>query len=373
MRNGNGQIATKNERTILNIIHRNPGVSRSELTHMTEWKQQSVHRLVDGLLVRGLVTVSKSKPTGPGKPSLNLRITDNAGYAVGFLINTDAIEICIVDLGCRQLGKHDVECDPSDREGAIAAMAEALKHHLDTYSIDEEQVVGIGIAITGVRQRTGEQFRPPEPLANWRDVPLVSVFSEVLQFPVWAENNATAGAIAEALVGAGLEHDTFAYLSFNHGFGAGIIVDGMPLKGAHMNAGELGVLFMPDGMQHRPALGELRKRLRARGKNITSIRQMVRDFEADWPSVDDWVAEVTPALNHTLCALWGVMDPSAIVFGGEAPASLQEMLIARAKAFDSPALDVFNRKKPVLLKSCIDGDAACFGAALLPLKNSVFL
>ena len=62
-----------------------------------------------------------------------------------------------------------------------------------------------------------------------------------------------------------------------------------------------------------------------------------------------------------------VIDPAAIVFGGEAPRALREMLIAASK----PAkLNRYGEPQmmPALICSEIDGDPATYGGSIIPLK-----
>ncbi|MEP3276873.1 MAG: ROK family transcriptional regulator [Stappiaceae bacterium] len=373
MRDEKGRVATENERTILDIIHRNPGISRSSLTNHTDWKQQSVNRLVHSLISRELVQVGEASITGPGQPSPKLTVNHEAGYAFGISLNTDAIRLSLVNLGCEELECVFVETDPSDRGKALKAIRRAADDLSIKYRIGRDNVLGFGFAITGFRLSAPDMFSTPPPLREWSEMPLLQPLMESLGFPVWIENNATAGAIAESLVGAGRNHSSFSYLSFNFGFGSGIIIDGKPLTGTHNNAGEIGFLFKTNEKTSRPALGELLKRLNARGNNVSSIRELNQRFDPDWPGVREWVEEVTPSLNLAIRALSATTDPSAIVFGGEAPVALQDILIAAADPFPAVEPSVSEPVRPVLLNSSIEGDAATFGAALLPIKQSVLL
>ncbi|UXN75898.1 hypothetical protein N8D56_27290 (plasmid) [Devosia sp. A8/3-2] len=46
---------------------------------------------------------------------------------------------------------------------------------------------------------------------------------------------------------------------------------------------------------------------------------MRKYFDPGWPGVAEWVDEVTPAYNRMINAIRAVIDPQAIVFGGQAP------------------------------------------------------
>lgn len=98
-------------------------------------------------------------------------------------------------------------------------------------------------------------------------------------------------------------------------------------SGAFGNAGEISRIYTEQEFTSRPALGELLKRLNAHGIDIQRVSALRQQFDPQWPGVDDWVAEVRPYLNRAIDALRAVIDPAAIVFGGELPTALGEMLL----------------------------------------------
>ena len=213
---------------------------------------------------------------------------------------------------------------------------------------------------------------PPVPLSDWAHRDLHHELASVFDLPIWLENNATAGAIGEAMVGAGLMHETFAYLSFNYGFGCGLVNKGEVYLGGFGNAGEISRIYQPDQIAHRPAMGELLERLRANGINLCTIGALNRHYDPSWSVLEDWLDEVTPHLELALRALMAVFDPMAIVFGGEAPFDLRQRLIARCNIQLSDRLGV-PVPGPQLLNSKVKSDPAAFGAALIPLKSEMLI
>jgi predicted NBD/HSP70 family sugar kinase len=125
-------------------------------------------------------------------------------------------------------------------------------------------------------------------------------------------------------------------------------------------------------MAHRPALGELLKRLNKDGIKIPTIDQLYSDFDPNWASVARWITETHPQLNLVIRALRATIDPTAIVFGGEAPPILKKMLI---DACDEIDLDRYGREVilPTYIASDLPGDPSTIGAALLPLKDCVLM
>ena len=363
---------SRHERVILDVVRRRSGIARSALTDHTDVTQQSVHRMVDRLEDQGLVQLKQGVASGRGKPSPGVTLVPEAALGVGLSVNTDAILISLADLACREVVTERVDTDPTDRQRALADISDRLNGLLGERGLPKTRLLGVGFSISGFRTGVPGHVMAPVPLEDWSNRDLGPEVAEALGLPVWLENNATAGAIGEAMVGAGLTHDTFAYLSFNFGFGGGVIHRGVPLRGGFGNAGELGFIFTADQIPHRPALEQLQLRLRDRGVETRSITDLAQRYDPAWPGIDGWVAEVAPTLNLTIRALRAVADPTAIVFGGEAPRDLRAKLIAATESepSDRPGRTI---PVPVLINSALAVDPAALGAALIPIKETALL
>lgn len=284
-------------------------------------------------------------------------------------MNSDAIELCVVDLACENRWQQKFQPNTQEIASIVASLYEIAQDALSDLRLPIGRVGAAGFSISGFKSDRSGRFVTPPPLSHWSDRSIHADLTDAFDMPVWLENNATAGAIGEAMVGAGLHHESFAYLSFNYGFGGGLIYAGEPLAGSFGNAGELSRMFTPDQTAHRPALGELIKRLNAQGIAIETVSDLVARYDPDWPVLDPWIEEVKPQLDQALRALEAVFDPSAIVFGGEAPFDLRARLIT---ASNPQALDRFGRPMPgpILLNSEAQTDPAAFGAGLMAQRNT---
>ena len=105
--------------------------------------------------------------------------------------------------------------------------------------------------------------------------------------------------------------------------------------------------------------------------DFATVADLRRAYDPAWPTLDRWVAYVAPALNQLLRALMAILDPAAIVFGGEAPVDLRRRLIAVSQR---RVPDRLGRPvpTPALLQSAIGSDASALGAALFPIRHRLF-
>ena len=84
-------------------------------------------------------------------------------------------------------------------------------------------------------------------MAPWQRFPLLETLAAGTGLDVSRQNDASAFATAERMVGAanGLEHAVCLYVGY--GVGAGLILNGALYGGAHGNAGEVGMALIGSG------------------------------------------------------------------------------------------------------------------------------
>ncbi|WP_159592271.1 ROK family transcriptional regulator [Chelativorans xinjiangense] len=369
LRETENAVVSANERAILRLIWHKPGISRSEITAHVELTQQSVYRIIDQLTERGMLLLGAPKP-GRGQPSPTLRPNGAFAYSTGISVNTDIVGICLVDMAGRLLAQSTMSLAGETMAQSLERIEEHVAEHRARCGLTEEGWLGVGFAIAGYHVG-GTRYNAPLPLHEWSLIELGPLFAERFGKPVWVHNGADTGAIAEAMFGAGRYVRHLAYLSFNYGFGGGLIHDGELLLGGNGNAGEFSGIYDEEEGKRRPALQYLIERLRENGVDVPSISYMRQHFDPDWPGVADWVEEVTPAYNRLINAIYAVFDPQAIVFGGQVPPDLAHMLIARTRIYGRPRYGV-SRPSPKLVVSDIKGDASALGAAVAPFKAMLY-
>ncbi len=241
-----------NERLILDVIRNASGIQRSQLHTLVPLTQPSVHRITDGLVERHLLLMGESKTNGPGKPSPELHINPAQYYSAGVVVNTDAIAICLANLACEPVASTHIVGQSHDLKQALAQVEDGINDMLgDAAGDGQSELVGICFSVSGFF--ANERMSTPLPLREWANVDLEAVLSQVFDAPIYLENNATSSAIGESLIGVGQWAQTFAYLSFNYGFGGGVIIDGKPFRGAFGNAMEISTIYDASLSPRRPA------------------------------------------------------------------------------------------------------------------------
>ncbi|WP_422378558.1 ROK family transcriptional regulator [Roseibium sp.] len=355
---------------ILEAVRVNGVVARADLPAPTGLSQQSVHRLTEELLESGFLERRDPVIQGRGKPSPRLAVNPAGAYAFGVSVDTNTVETVWVDLTGNILSEGRVDVNPNDPEAVIKAALDLSKRSAKKLGLDPNRLAGCGISTQGFRNTQDNIFTTPPLLENWSGFAIEKQFSDAFGCPAYAENNGTLGAIAELWSGAGRDYPTFVYLSFNFGLGGGVVLDGRPFYGFNRNAGELTDIYLVEEKPNRPALQYLIRDLQENGLDVPNIDILKTSFDPAWPGVEAWVLRVAPALNQLVRAVTAVLDPAAIVFGGEAPSALRDMLIA---ATSQRVPDRYGRKipGPALVQSQIPAQPSAVGAGIQALRRRV--
>jgi len=103
--------------------------------------------------------------------------------------------------------------------------------------------IGFGGPVLYDRQRIALSTH----VGGWSDFPLASWLGQALGIPAIMDNDANAGALGEAIHGAGAGYDPLFYMTLSTGIGGGMIAAGKIHRGADSYAGEIGHLTIRPG------------------------------------------------------------------------------------------------------------------------------
>lgn len=321
-------VRRHNLAAVLGLVHREGPLARSALTQATGLNRSTVGALVGELAELGLVEEREPESSNRvGRPS---PVVVPAGRVVAVAVNpeVDAVTVAIVGLDAtvRRRVRYPTGHVPTAAEAVaiVSAVIDGLRPALAAAT----RVVGIGVAVPGlVREEDGVVRLAPH--LEWSEEPFAAELAEATGLPVLAANDASLGANAERLFGAGRGAADLVYLNGGaSGIGAGVIVGGLPLTGISGYAGELGhTLVNSAGVRcHCGAIGCLetevsqRALLRVLGMDAADADELAGALAAAVEAGEEAVlAEVDRQLGFLATALrnaTNVFDPQLIVLGG---------------------------------------------------------
>ncbi len=364
-------VRRRNLATILELVHHGRAASRAELTALTGLNRSTVAALVAELAELGLLDEGDPVASGGvGRPSPGVRANPTT-VTIAVNPEVDAVTAAAIGLGAR-VGPRirrplDAVPDPATAVDVIGELVRDLTER-------GRRVAGVGLAIPGLVRATDGTVRWA-PHLGWREVPFARMVEDAVGLPVHADNDATLGAVAEHLFGAGRGVDHLLYLNGGaSGIGGGVIVHGEPLTGRGGYAGEFG--------QNRPGAGD---RLSERGTLEDEVsRARVLDLlglvDADEPALaaaiaassDPRVAAELRRQQGILAVALGnavnVFNPELVVLGGYLATHLSwqpEGLLEAVAAATIPAA----MEGVTIVPAALGEDRLLIGAAELAFRS----
>ena len=321
----NDQTRRHNLSTILTALHQSGPQPRSHLTAQTGLNRSTVAALVAELVERGLAVETEPGPTKlVGRPSPTVS-ADPRTVAIAVNPELDAVTIGVVGIGGTVLKR--VRCDtqraPTAREAVTisAAIIEEMRGELES----QHRVVGVGMAIPGLVSSHDGLVRWA-PHLHWSDEPVAQLLEDAVGYPVFAGNDASLGAMAELIFGAGRGKTDLIYLNGGaSGIGGGVIAGGQPLGGAGGFAGEFGHIRVDStgATYDDPESGSLESvvnrtdLLSAVGFASADADELERALLASTdPAVTALVHRQLEFLSTSLRNAVNVLNPQMIVLGG---------------------------------------------------------
>ncbi|PFG30539.1 ROK family transcriptional regulator [Paramicrobacterium agarici] len=313
-------VRRHNLSTVVGLVHRSGGLSRSRLTALTGLNRSTVAALVAELVELGLAVEELPEGTRTvGRPSPLVRPHKDA---VAFAVNpeVDAITVGVVGLDAvvRSHVRREVDAAPTPEEAVriTAGLVSELRSELP----DRAVILGLGAAVPGL-VRSSDGCVRLAPHLGWEDVPFSAMLAEATLLPCWVGNDASLGAVAERNFGAGDGVSDLVYLNGGaSGIGGGMIVGGELLGGVGGFAGEFGHTRVAGAAVPGATLED--EVNRARLLDVLNVPAVDSDqLEQAVLSAldDDAVAEIDRQVDMLSTALRNtinILNPALVVLGG---------------------------------------------------------
>lgn len=216
-----------------------------------------------------------------------------------------------------------------------------LEEILSELKIKKEDVIAMGVGSPGPLD-TKKGIIIHAPLMGWENFPIVERLKEDFELPVYLDNDANLGALAEVRCGEGKGCKNLIYMTVSTGCGGGIIINNDIYRGSHDGAGEVGHMsVLLDGIDcpcgskgcfelyaSGTAINERMKADMLAGKKSLAFELAGHDPEKIDGSLllkaasqnDEYALEAYRLEGYYLgigiANLFNILDPEAIVLGG---------------------------------------------------------
>ncbi len=328
-----GSLRELNRLRVVDALRSAGRLSRSDIARRTGLSRSTVSTLVGDLVERGFI-VERTDDDGregsvQGRPPTMLSLDRSAGAAVGVEFDHNRVRVAVSDLSRTVLAEANEPADVDHDAGqSMDLVARLVDGALADAGVEGNRVLGVGVAIAGPVDPDHIALHPSSILPGWEGVELATELGSRLGLPVYVDNDANLGALAEVTLGAGRNVSHAAYLQIGVGVGAGLIVDGRPFRGAFGAAGEIGHMVVDDGgaicrcgnrgcletVASGPALSRLLADSRGEDLSVAQIIELAENGDLGCRRA---IADAGRHVGRAVGALCNLFNPQMVVVGGE--------------------------------------------------------
>lgn len=228
-----------NLKLIFNLIRKQQAYTRVELAKKTGLSAATISNIVNSLIHIGLLYEYPIESRGVGRRSIGLKINYDRFHIIHIRITNSHIFFGRYNLQRQQQNCQIFPYTPTtNRHTLLNEIKEAI--HQELSSRLEPPILGIGISLPSPYDRNSSLGFIDE-LTGWEDIDICQEIHDSFHIPVYAENDANIGALCEWWSDKSItDQDTLVYITVAEGTGAGIISQGLLLRGTQGVAGEIG-------------------------------------------------------------------------------------------------------------------------------------
>ncbi len=231
-------LRERNRQRIVSALLAGPQ-SQAELARTTGLSSATVSNIVKVMHEDRLVTTEPT--TSSGRRALSVRLNDTGAVAAGIDIGRRHVRVVLASLGYRILQEESVQLPlgHTAAEGMDAAAA-LLAKLLRRQGVGRNAVLGAGVGIPGpIDRRTGTVVQGAI-LPEWVGINMREDLADRLGMPVFIDNDANLGALAEVTWGPHGGTGNLIFIKVASGIGAGLIINGSLYYGHVGITGEIG-------------------------------------------------------------------------------------------------------------------------------------
>jgi glucokinase len=251
-------------------------------------------------------------------------------------------------------------------------------------------VLAIGIAVPGIyHEKTGTVWAPNIP--GWSEYPLLSEMEKAIDIPIIIDSDRACYILGESWMGNAKNCRHAIYLAVGTGIGAGVLIDGKVLRGAHDVAGAVGWMALQQPFEAKyidvgnfefyasgDGIARAAKEFLSGHKNYKGV---LAQKDSTITSRDVFAAEeqgdeVATEVLQKCIQYWGMVaanlislfNPEKIIFGGGVFGPAVKFIPAIKEEADKWAQPI-SKKQVSIECSALGTDAGLYGAALLALQK----
>lgn len=289
-------------------------------------------------------------------------------YTIGIDIGGTSTRVGVIKNGEELIAKESFSTFTNDPQKNTTHIIDIVKKYAKNYIL-----AGIGISSPGpLDLKNGVVLNTPN-LPGWSGYKLVDEISKAASLPAWLNNDANIAALAEYALGAGKGLEIVQFVTVSTGLGAGLVIDGKIISGAHgfaqevaniiLNPGGFSYNELPKGALEAECSGTgIGKKGQLANVNVKNAGDVFKAQGKEW--ADEIILEAEEILSNAFAMMIATVDPNVIVVGGSVaiknPKFLENVIEKTRNKVSSDVKEFVN-----IVPSPLDDNSGLIGAGHL--------
>ncbi|MFL0268679.1 ROK family protein [Candidatus Clostridium radicumherbarum] len=373
------EIKTANKKSILKLLAQERELTKLEISRKLDISVPTVTTIVGELLEEGLVEEAGMATSTGGRKPVIIRFLPESRYSIGIDLEKNHIRAIITDLDGRILEDNKLFQRSIKKVKVLEDIKNLIMDLLDSRENIKNKVLGIGISLPGTvnEDKLELELAPNFKLKNLCFKELADYFN----LPVFLENEANAGALAESNLGIAKNLNNLIYVSITEGIGGGLIINERIYKGKSRRAGEIGHMTINKGgrqcscgkkgcfetyASNRALINDFNEVSEIKALSIREIIEKYKEHDNDAIKVmNRYLEDLAEGIGNLIF----IFNPDYIVIGGE--------ISKYSSIFQDKLIELIFKNNEFykigdveILFSSLGEDSNILGAALIPIFQS---
>lgn len=375
----NSDIKTNNKKRIIKLLTSERELTKLDIARNLNISVPTVTTIIGELKEEGIVEEAGMASSTGGRKPVIIRFLPDSRYSIGIDFGRDYIRAVLTDLDSKIIEDRKKVLHVISEDEVLNAMKVLIEDLISSRADIDSKLLGIGLSLPGI---VNEKELTLEVAPNFRlkDICFKELQSH-FKLPIFLENEANAGALAESKLGIAKDLKNLIYVSVTEGIGGGILINNDMYKGAGRRAGEIGhMCISKNGRQcncGRKGCWETYASSRALIKdyndkakeNVKNISEIIKRFRTGEESAIHVIEEYIENLGEGIQNLIFIFNPDYIVIGGDI-SEYSDIFSHKlsSKIFESN--EFYKEGDLKILFSSLKNNSNILGAALIPIMDN---
>ncbi len=372
-------IKTNNKKRILKLLSKERELTKLDISRKLDISVPTVTTITNELIEEGIALEAGMATSTGGRKPVIIKFLPDSRYSIGIDLGRDFIKMVVTNLDSKIIEDRRKELTVINETEILGSVKSLIDEFLNENEFIRSNLLGIGFSLPGT---VNEKELKLEVATNFKLKNIsFKILEEYFNVPIYLENEANAGALAESELGIAKDLNNLIYVSVTEGIGGGIIINNNMYKGRSMRAGEIGHMTINKNgrlcncgkkgcwetyASNRAMINEYNKENNDKASNIDQIIEKYKNGEEKAIKViEQYIEDLAEGIQNLIF----IFNPDYIVVGGDIS---KYSNIFQDKISDRifEKNEFYSKGDVNILFSLLGNDSNILGASLIPILEN---